>query len=99
MMRRIRLPDMALTLRQIVPPLAGWGSYRRAWLNLLVFGLAVVGGEWLVHQAEYAIEYGSRFNAVMATTPHHLYMPEAGVTLALLGVSFTLMVACILQRA
>jgi hypothetical protein len=31
---------------------------------------------------EYAIEYGNRFQTVMATTPHRLYMGQLGVLLA-----------------
>jgi hypothetical protein len=46
---------------------------------LLAFDLAVLIGTWIVHQTEYAIEFGNRFNAVMAGSTHRFYMaPEAG---------------------
>ena len=59
-----------------------WRSYSRAWVNFLVFGVAVLAGTWVVHQTEYTIEYGRRFSTVMATSPHHLYMMPAGLTLS-----------------
>jgi hypothetical protein len=65
----------------VVPSLVGWRSNRRAWVNLLVFGIAVLAGTWIVHQTEYAIEYRGHFSTVMATSPHRLYMAPAGVAL------------------
>jgi hypothetical protein len=49
--------------------------------NLLVFGFAALGCEWLVHQTQYLIQYGSRFGTVMAESPHRLYMGQAGLVL------------------
>ena len=66
-----------------VPSMVGWRSAFRTWINLLVFGLIVLAGTWTVHQFEYAIVYGDRFGAVMATTPHRFYMGPLGVCLAL----------------
>lgn len=62
--------------------MVGWQTFPRAFLNLLIFGLAMLGGDWLVHQAAYLIEYGSRFDGVMANSPHRYYMGIAGVFLA-----------------
>jgi hypothetical protein len=61
--------------------MVGWRSHSRAWVNLLIFGVAVLAGTWIVHQTEYAIEYGRRFSTIMATSPHRLYMAPAGVVL------------------
>lgn len=69
-------------IKAIVPSITGWDTYAGAFVSLLVFGLVAVAGEWLVHQVEYSIEYGNRFNAVMASTPHRLYMALAGAMLA-----------------
>src|SRR5579872_1573547 len=66
----------------VVPSIVDWRSHRRAWVNFLVFGMAVLAGTWVVHQTEYTIEYGRRFSTVMATSPHHLYMAPAGVALS-----------------
>ncbi len=66
----------------VVPSIAGWRSSRHVWVNLLVFGIAVLAGTWIVHQTEYTIEYGRRFSTVMATSPHRLYMAPAGVVLS-----------------
>jgi hypothetical protein len=66
----------------LVPSLAGWSTFPRAFVNLLAFGLAIAGGEWVVHQGEYLIEYGRRFGTVMATSPQHSYMGELGLMLA-----------------
>ncbi|HLJ67577.1 MAG TPA: hypothetical protein VKX16_09485 [Chloroflexota bacterium] len=65
-----------------VPAIAGRQNRWRNGLNLLFFLLAMLGGEWLVHQASYIIEYGSRFDAVMAAAPHRYYMATAGVLMA-----------------
>lgn len=66
----------------VVPSIMDWRSYSGAWVNLLVFGIAVLVGTWIVHQTEYTIEYGRRFSTVMATSPHHLYMAPAGIVLS-----------------
>jgi hypothetical protein len=52
-------------------------------VNLLLFDLAVLVGAWVVHQTEYLIEYGDRFNTVMASTPHRSYMTAAAVVMAM----------------
>ena len=62
--------------------MVGWRSYRHVWVNLLIFGVVVLAGTWIVHQTEYAIEYGRRFSTVMGTSPHRLYMAPAGVALS-----------------
>jgi hypothetical protein len=77
----------------IVPLIASPRTFRGAFLNLLLFGLTAAAGEWLVHQIEYLIEYGSRFGAVMSSGPHRLYMGPAGDlltgVLVLLAVGLT----------
>lgn len=85
MTKRPIQPPTLPRLRAIVPPILGWQAYPRAAGNLLLFGLAVLGGEWLVHQLEYLIEYGGRFGTVMARTPHRFYMVQEG---AILGAAF-----------
>lgn len=64
----------------------GPGTARREAVSALralpVFAALVVAGEWLLHQAAYALEYGPRFGVVMASTPHRFYMMPLGVTLA-----------------
>jgi len=65
-----------------VPSVAGWRTFPRALANLLLFALAALAGTWVVHQVAYRIEYGDRFAAVMATTPHRYYMGTAGLLLA-----------------
>jgi hypothetical protein len=42
-----------------------------------------VGGEYIVHQLQYLLEYGPRFGAEMASSPHRLYMAPLGGALAL----------------
>ncbi len=69
-------------IRSVVPSLAGWRTYGGAWINLLAFGFVALAGTWVVHQTEYAIVYGRRFQDVMATTPHRYYMAQLGVSLA-----------------
>lgn len=54
-------------------------------------------GEWVVHQLAYLIEYGSRFNAVMATTPHRYYMTQAGVLFAVTALSLLSLAAHVLR--
>lgn len=72
-------------MTSIVPSIAGWRTYSRALINLLLFGLTALVGEWLVHQIEYLIEYGSRFGSVMTAGPHH-YMAPLGIVLGVAGV-------------
>ena len=36
----------------MLPNLAGWGTYPRAFLSLLLVGLTALCGEWIVHQLE-----------------------------------------------
>jgi hypothetical protein len=69
-------------VRACLPGVAGWSSRRRVLINLLLFDLTVLAGAWLVHQTEYAIEYGGRFNAVMAASPHRFYMVPGALVLA-----------------
>jgi hypothetical protein len=69
----------AARIQSVVPSPAGWSTFPRALLGLLLFGFTILAGEWLVHQTEYLIEYGPRFNQVMAATPHHLYMGPLGL--------------------
>lgn len=66
----------------VIPSIVGRRSFSLAWVNLLVFGIAILAGTWIVHQTEYTIEYGRRFSTVMATSPHHLYMAPAGFALS-----------------
>ena len=69
-------------IHRIVPAVAAWRSFRGAFANVLVFGLAVLAGECLVHQLEYLLEYGRRFDTIMAATPHRFYMAQEGAVLA-----------------
>jgi hypothetical protein len=86
-------------VKSIVPPIAGWRSYPHALANLLLFGLALVAGTWIVHQTEYEIEYGSRFGAVMATSPHRFYMAPLGLALGVSGIVLLSLVALLLLSA
>jgi hypothetical protein len=74
----------------------GWGTYRRAFLSVLIVGLAAFCGEWIVHQLEYLIEYGSRFGTVMAASPHRLYMTPLGVALLAVALAAFGLVALVL---
>ncbi|MBV9281189.1 MAG: hypothetical protein JOZ41_13995 [Chloroflexi bacterium] len=87
------------TLLRVVPALWASNAYAHAFLNLLVFGLTMVAGTWIVHQTEYMLEYGNRFGAVMATGPHRLYMAPAGVLLAVVGVVLAGLTVHALSRA
>src|SRR5947209_2532705 len=80
----------------VVPSITDWRSYRRAWVNLLVFGIAILAGTWIVHQTEYSIEYGRRVSTVMATSPHRLYMAPAGVALSVALGAFIILCASVL---
>jgi hypothetical protein len=75
-------PPQHARIAAVVPSIVGWRSFRHVWLNLLVFGVAVLAGTWVVHQTEYTIEYGRRFSTVMATSPHRFYMASAGFALS-----------------
>jgi hypothetical protein len=86
-------PTKRAQLKSLIPAAAGWRTFPRAFISLLVFGLAVVAGEWVVHQLEYLTEYGPRFGDVMATTPHRFYMMPLGIALGL-SVAMLLAVAC-----
>jgi hypothetical protein len=83
-------------IETVVPAIAGWRSYRRAWVNLLIFGVAVLAGTWIVHQTEYTIEYGRRFSSVMATSPHRFYMAPGGIALALALAVFLILSGSVL---
>jgi len=72
-----------LPIQAIVPAVLPWHGYWRAVVNLLVVGLAVLTGAWIVHQTEYFIEYGQRFGTVMAANPHAYMAPLGGVLAAL----------------
>lgn len=80
----------------VVPPLVGRRSDRRVWMNVLILGVAVLAGTWIVHQTEYTIEYGRRFSTVMATSPHRLYMAPAGVVLSAALGAFLVLCASVL---
>ncbi len=83
----------------LMPLLISRRSYLSTVLNLVIFGLAAVAAMWIVHQTEYAIEYGGRFGAVMASTPHRVYMAPLGVVLALLAVTLAILTSASLLRA
>jgi hypothetical protein len=68
--------------RACLPAVVEWTSRGRALLNLLLFDLAVLAGAWVVHSAEYTIEYGTRVGAVIASSDHRYYMTAAGWILA-----------------
>lgn len=82
----------------LLPTFAGWRTYRRGFLSVLLLGLAALAGEWVVHQIEYRIEYGARFDAVMATTPHRFYMAPLGLSL-LVGTLVALLLAGAVLRS
>jgi hypothetical protein len=74
-------------IRALVPPFAVWSSFRGAFLNLLLFGIAAVAGVWLVHQTEYRIEYGARVYAVLNGSAHRVYLEPVGLALLVLLAS------------
>jgi hypothetical protein len=82
----------------LMPLLVSRRSYLSTVLNLLIFGLVGVAGMWIVHQTEYAIEYGSRFGVIMASTPHRFYMVPLGVVLGLLAVTLAILTSTSLLR-
>lgn len=69
-------------IQAIVPAVLPWRGYWRTVINLLVAGVAVLTGTWIVHQTEYFIEYGQRFGSVMAANPHAYMAPLGGVLAA-----------------
>jgi hypothetical protein len=72
----------------------------RGLTGLLLFDLAVLIGVWIVHQTEYLIEYGNRFNAVMADTPHRFYMePAAGVLALAATIAGGICLLCLLSHS
>jgi hypothetical protein len=86
-------------VQALVPSPAGWRSYSRALVNLLLFGLVVLLGEWIVHQVEYLIEYGRRFGWIMASTPHRFYMATLGVALGVAAMGLLALAALVLLCA
>jgi hypothetical protein len=82
----------------LLPAFAGWRTYGRGFVSVLLLGLAALAGEWVVHQIEYRIEYGARFDAVMATTPHRFYMAPLGLSL-LVGALVALLLAGAVLRS
>lgn len=70
-------------MQALIPSLAGKQSFARAFTSLLLVELVALCGEWIVHQVEYLIVYGSRFQTVMNSTPHRYYMAAVGSLLAL----------------
>lgn len=71
----------------LIPSLAGRRTFSRAFISLLLLELVALCGEWIVHQVEYLIVYGSRFQTIMDTTPHRYYMAGVGSLLALAGIT------------
>lgn len=68
-------------------------------MGLLLFDLAVLIGVWIVHQTEYLIEYGSRFNRVMEDTPHRFYMePAAGLLVLAAAIALGVCLLCLLSH-
>lgn len=86
-------------LADVVPAPAGRRTIRHAWLNLLVFGLTILAGTWIVHQTEYTIEYGRRFSTIMATTPHRFYMAPSGFALSMTLGALLVLCAVVLARS
>lgn len=84
-------------IESVLPPLPSWRTFPRACATLLIFELTVLGGEWVVHQLAYLIEYGSRFGTVMATTPHRYYMGRLGLLFALAVLSLLSLAALVLR--
>lgn len=81
----------------IIPLLGGRDDFSGIVGSLLVFGLVALFGAWVVHQLAYLIEYGSRFDAVMATAPHRYYMAQSGVLFAVVAISL-LSLVCLSLR-
>ncbi|GAC1400630.1 MAG: hypothetical protein NVSMB52_14260 [Chloroflexota bacterium] len=77
-----RTPNLNGDMPRVVPPLVGWGTRWHTLANIGIFCLVALAGEWTVHQVEFRIEYGARFNAAMGVGPHHLYMHPLGLFFA-----------------
>lgn len=92
-MRKEQGPTVTCVLPQFLHTAKG----QRA-LNTAVLLAAALGGEWLLHQLSYLIEYGNHFDAVMAATPHHLYMVPLGAALGVLVLLATAAALLALQR-
>jgi hypothetical protein len=71
---------------RVLPALVGRHTFLRAFASLFLLELAALSGEWLVHQTEYLIVYGARFQQVMGASPHRLYIAPVGAALALAGL-------------
>jgi hypothetical protein len=84
--------------RSVVPSLVGWHTPVRAFVNLLLFGLTALGGEWIVHQLEYLIESGGRLTSITATAPHRFYTGPGGAMLGA-AVLVSLLATSQLMRA
>jgi hypothetical protein len=81
-----------------IPAIFDWGRLRGDVANLLLFGLTALLGEWTVHQIAYLITYRSHFGLVMASTPHRLYMAQAGLVLVVLAVAAAFLAAVSIWR-
>ncbi|HEX6510409.1 MAG TPA: hypothetical protein VF221_22500 [Chloroflexota bacterium] len=90
-------PETRSVIHAVIPSMAGWRTYGRAWSNLLLFGLTLLAGTWIVHQTEYVLEYGRHVSSVMATGPHHLYMGPLGTMLAGAGITALALLRVALQ--
>lgn len=88
--------DARVSINRIVPSLLGWQTFSRAYATLLLFVLTACGGEWLVHQSNYRLQYGARFSSVMANSPHRYYMTPLGLLFGLVAVGFLIAVAATL---
>lgn len=78
----------------LIPPVMREGHHRAG--NIALVLGALIGGEWLVHQVQYLIQYGARFGAVMDTTPHRYYMGPVGITLGVMGAALLALAAGLL---
>ena len=79
------------------PGAAASSSFRQLVAKLFVLGFVVLSGEWLLHQTTYLLEYGSRFDAVMASTPHRYYMGSLGISFAVAALALLAVLACSLR--
>ena len=88
------MPHPTLAREEFLPRRRG---RRQPFGAAVLFLLAAAGGEWIVHQLQYLIEYGSRFGAEMRSSPHRLFMGPLGSTLALSALLALALVALILS--
>jgi hypothetical protein len=92
-----------MSRHQVIPPPpspgASWTGRTVARLPIWggAFLLAAIGGEWIVHQLEYLIQYGSGFGAEMVASPHRLYMAPLGGVVALAALLALALTALALQ--